>query len=445
MSCHNANGATAAVGIVAGNSATNPFNDAISNGYDQMSRGSVVAVFDQMNPNNAAHHAVRAPKYNTRTKATSPNKAAFNAFSSATNPGIRQTLYDAGVFVSTYTPLGATLTVADNSQLHCGDCHTVGQWKPGSTTANGVVTTVAIGAHGSNNEYLLRNAFGSDALHHQDGSNGSTVATKGSFSTATTIPALTTTTPSVFIPPTGTVVGVQAAGGNYVCYLCHTIAFYGSNGAHNGIDGSNNCNGYKNDSAGLTGAGTATSRVPLINQVPNNVFGMTCANCHAAGNQGFGGIHGNPNSFLAYSGLTTPVPGNFTATTRVPYRFMGGMSLRYNGGNQPSNGTWEQRTFNKTSHDGCYNLTTVADTTTGVLTAGVNTVGDYSNGATLIKLWGPDAWANANTAGNGGSSAQQNNGTVAGSWGACGHHTGSTSVGSGATGPTRNVQRPLSY
>jgi hypothetical protein len=261
------------------------------------------------------------------------------------------------------------------------------------------------------------------------------------------------------------VVGVQANGGNYVCFLCHTITFYGATGGHNGIfaQATQGCNNSLNESVGRTGAGTATSRVPRIGTYTvngvnlggtANVFGMTCTNCHAAGNQGFGGIHGNSNAFSAYSGLTGPAP-NFGLTNRVPYRFMGGMSLRYNGGNQPSTGTWEQKTFNNTSHDGCYNLTTVGDNSNaGAFVAGNTT--SYTNGATMIKLWGPDAWANANTAGNGGSSALQNNGTVAGSWGACGHHTGSTTAGSGQVSPSteatavggvvgRAVQRPLSY
>jgi hypothetical protein len=175
-----------------------------------------------------------------------------------------------------------------------------------------------------------------------------------------------------------------------------------------------------------------------------NVFGLTCSNCHAAGNQGFGGIHGNANAFSAYSGLTGPV-SNFGFTSRVPYRFMGGMSLRYNGGNQPSTGTWEQKTFNKTSHDGCYNLTTQTDSSGGEANlVPDNTTTSYTNGATMLKLWGPDPFANANTAGNGSTSTAQNNGTVAGSWGACGHHTGSATAAN-PTSPTRTVQRPLSY
>ena len=90
--------------------------------------------------------------------------------------GERKTLYDAGRFVVTYLTLadaagengarnGGT-TLGDDSTLHCGDCHTVGQYKPGSAVnGDGSATTVVIGAHGSENEYMLRNSIGTDALH----------------------------------------------------------------------------------------------------------------------------------------------------------------------------------------------------------------------------------------------------------------------------------------
>ena len=411
MSCHNANGAPnalAALGTAAvpGQTALNPFGDTISNGYDQMSRGSVVAVFEQFDTTNSSHHAVRGQKFTTRARTAA---GIWNQYSSATSPGSRHTLVEKGMFTS-YTPLGpvGTAVVGDDSVIHCGDCHTVGQFKPASTTdSNGNTANIAvIGAHGSVNEYMLRNAYGSDALHYQDGSNGSTVAN-------------------------GTTIGVQATGGNYVCYLCHNINTYGSNRAHNGIDSGNNCNGYGVESVGLLANGTgAAKRVPGIG-AKGNVFGMTCTHCHTAGQQGFGGIHGNKGNYAykAYSGVTDATGNSFGLVNRQPYRFMGGMSLRYNGGNQPSTGRWEQKTLNKTSHDGCYNLTTAADTPSGT--------------PTLIRLWGTNTTANANINGNGSTSSVQNDGT-AGAWGACGHHTGSTTAGNPTNG-TRTIQRPLSY
>jgi hypothetical protein len=433
MSCHNNAGAPttfAALGTaIAGlgtSSALNPFGDTLSNGYDQIARPQVVGVYEQFDTANTSHHAVRGKKYNVRTSPVAGRSALWAKYSSATNTGARQTLYEAGAFVATYTPLGAAASVGDDSTLHCGDCHTVGQFKAGSTTnALGTPTTAVIGAHGSANEYMLRNAYGSDALHHQGGYNGSTIGV------------------------------VSAAGGNYVCFLCHNIANYnGTDGTHNGIDESTRCNGQ--ETVGLKGvqaaAGTATGTG--LNQTQNtfrisgvstgsgqgNLFGYSCAYCHNAGDKGFGGIHGTNATFKAYSGSTSS-----TLVTRKPYRFMGGLSLRYNGGNNPDNasaatgGSWERKAVSSGNHDGCYNLTTTADNT--------------SAGQNMLRIWGTDATSN----GTGATSTDQNKGvnynasaanppvvTNMGTWGACGHHTGSTTSGA-ATGPTRKIQRPLSY
>jgi hypothetical protein len=423
FSCHNSNGApnaVAAIGttFITNQTAKNPFGDLVSNGYDQMSRNNVVNVFDAFNPANVSHHAVRGQKYTIRTSPTVAGgrnlPGGFNQYSSTSNPGTRRTLFEANMFVSTYTPLGSVTagTVGDNSTLHCGDCHTVGQWKPASTTnALGTPTTVAIGAHGSVNEYMLRNAFGTDALHHQDGYNGSTAAT------------------------------VTAAGGNYVCYLCHAVATYGANQRHNGIDNGNNCNGH--ETVGQTGvqtvAGVATStaatnqanlfRVSGVSSSngQGNVFGYSCAQCHNAGNQGFGGIHGSNTSFTSYSGVTGV---STTPIDRKPYRFMGGLSLRYNGGNNATGNpsAWERKTLTSASREGCYNLGTTADRTT------------------YIYLWGTSVAANTTATGTLGNvvSTSQDDGSINGSWGACGHHNGAT-TGAAQTAPARTIQRPLSY
>jgi hypothetical protein len=414
FSCHNAAGAPAAVtavgaALIPGQTARNPFGDTISNGYDQMSRGNVVNVFDAFAPGNVSHHAVRAAKYTVRTSPTSPaaRTAVWSKYSSATNPGARKTLFEAGAFVTAYTPLGAAASVADDSMLHCGDCHSVGQWKPASTTnALGTPTTVAIGAHGSVNEYMLRNAFGTDALHHQGGYNGSVAGV------------------------------VSADGGNYVCYLCHNISKYnGADGTHNGIDEGPRCNGQ--ETVGLSGVqtvvGVATGQGK--NQTANiyrvsgiaasgaqgNVFGYSCAYCHNAGNQGFGGIHGSNTSFKAYSGAGAT--NTQQLIDRKPYRFMGGLSLKYNGGNNAgvNPGTWERKALSSTSREGCYNLTTTADR------------------GTFIYNWGTNATVNGTL-----TSLVQDDGTINGSWGACGHHTGASTVAAG-TMPNRKIQRPLSY
>ena len=442
MSCHNSGGAPAAVGIVAGNSASNPFNDGITNEYDQVARPAVVAVFDQFDTTATSHHAVRGKKYSQRSRsamaATGTNsKAAFVQYSGnptyptpsgavLTNystqatgkiaiaaagigpkfPGQRQTIYEAGLFVSTYTPLGATVNVGDDSTLHCGDCHSVGQFKPGSTTnAAGVATTAVIGAHGAANEYLLRNALGTDALHHGSSSKGG------------------------------------PNDNSYVCYICHSPTAtngYSTSGGHGGV-GSGDCLDTANaESVGKVGFGGSfgTSRAGVqTSGTGGNIFGYTCAHCHNSGqNRTFGGIHGSgpavgAATFMTYSAVgglvvtpnTTGRTGNaaFAIVAKKAYRFMGGLSNRYNGGGSVSK--WEAATQTKASREGCYNQTTVADSS--------NT-----------KLWDTGAPVDVNGVQDvGGADA-----SAAGSWGSCGHHIGSTTGGSGTTA-TRRVQRPLTY
>jgi len=83
MSCHNASGAVTAyknissainhaTGLTGTPSATNPFGDLLTNAYDQKVRPAVVAVYDQFNPTNPSHHAVRATKYSGRSRYTTP-------------------------------------------------------------------------------------------------------------------------------------------------------------------------------------------------------------------------------------------------------------------------------------------------------------------------------------------------------------------------------------
>ncbi|MEI6305533.1 MAG: hypothetical protein WCP33_01805, partial [Deltaproteobacteria bacterium] len=214
FSCHDTDGAAGLhdVGLdtATGGSRLNPFGDTLTNGYDQIARPRVIDVKTAFTTTNASHHAVSGQRYTYRFS-TVANAAAWKAANpaefakvygtaaavpaadiaeghtytinggSVTSPfgtgltfdvagpeeGGDATLYEAGKFVYSYVPLGATLSVADNSIIHCGDCHTVGQWKAGSSTnADGSKTTAAIGAHGSNNDYLLRNSLGTDAIHN---------------------------------------------------------------------------------------------------------------------------------------------------------------------------------------------------------------------------------------------------------------------------------------
>jgi hypothetical protein len=305
LSCHDANGATSpasqtiqafinANGVVAAGktaSALNPFGDTISNQYDKMQRPAVVDANSQFNTSNNSHHAVKGKRYSGRSRATNGGTiadAAFTANSSANLPGKRTTIYDAGKFTTTYVTLanaggetglrnGGT-KLGDDSTLHCGDCHTVGQWKAGSSiNADGTATPVAIGAHGSANEYLLRNSMGTDARHQG-------------------------------IPQT-TAKGLLLDGVTplLVCYNCHKVANYGT-AAHVGEQVSeNNCNMATNTNT-VNKVGTDrlmsqyTKTIGTLVAGANsgadysNIFGIQCNNCHnsgiSAGNI-FGGIHGS--------------------------------------------------------------------------------------------------------------------------------------------------------
>src|SRR6185369_6866880 len=234
------------------------------------------------------------------------------------------TLYEAGKFVATYIPLGATQNVADNSTLHCGDCHTVGQWAAGtSTNADGTATTAAIGAHGSANEYMLRNSLGTDALHNSltyvcfnchkagliVGSTG-TVANAGfgqlhpvqnknqvlGYATAHAVSAFHIQCQADSADNTGNSNGVYAAaqGGGPVpnrlisSWEPDKVKSYDYLNAPGAT-------------AALPAAATSTSWIGTASGSDNgsgNITGIACTNCHnSALRSGFGGIHGGDNSY----------------------------------------------------------------------------------------------------------------------------------------------------
>jgi hypothetical protein len=521
MSCHNSAGAPAAVGIVAGNSATNPFNDTISNGVDGVARNAVVGVYEQFDPSNRSHHGVRAAKYSGRTRATTANPSVFTQYSGAavspiyatsgtygpspsdgtilsksnlgaslhtnslagigpTSPGTRMTIYEAGFFVATYTPLGDTRSVADDSVIHCGDCHTVGQFKAGSTTnAAGVATTAVIGAHGSNNEYLLRTSTGVDEIHVNAEFASETTSATGGTSVA---PAGT-----VFGAPYNMKLGiggpVRPTGGSvaltnptenfYVCFLCHKANVYGATeavpfaanptltygetrmGGHGGL---HPCNDPVDaESTGKVGS----ARVNYFGggeKGGGNLFGYTCAHCHNAGNKGFGGIHGSNTAFGNYSAAggwanSASTDANVARVSRQTYRFMGGLSLKYNGGATASK--WESQVLQKSNREGCYNFSVNSAnvSSTGSAKGGGATLvspatvpgRDYNGAVTAASLPGA---ANTQWRTDDASAAEFSDGTsgaqIFGTWGACGHHNGSTASGANATS-LRKVQRPLTY
>jgi len=381
MSCHDANGATSPMSIqiqafinsnglaAAGKtaSARNPFGDTISNRYDKMQRPGVVNVDNQFDTTNNSHHAVKGPRYSGRTRTAGArqiaNPAAFAANSSATLWGKRSTIYDSvnattGVselatnpaFNALYVPLAnnggeaaprtGNASLGDDSTLHCGDCHTVGQWKPGvATNAAGVLNTVAIGAHGSNNEYLLRNSIGTDERHTQDAYEKNT--------------ALNTPNPG----PAGTVTLKNPNAPFLVCFNCHSYKRYGSvynatgtTGPHAGeYDASGRCNGVGNTipfngyttgkatdgtqfASRFEGPRSAYSSTPAFapgfplnftkapggvqaatytgEQDPDfgNIFGIQCNNCHNSGiGNAYGGIHGSAKNSPGTANTTLTV------------------------------------------------------------------------------------------------------------------------------------------
>jgi len=329
MSCHDSNGATSPMsvqiqalinnsGIAAQGktaSPSNPFGDTLSNQYDKLQRPAVVDASSQFNTTNNSHHAVKGKKYSGRSRVSKGGTiadAAFTANSSAALPSARSTIYDAGRFTSAYTTLandggesGARnggSTVGDDSTLHCGDCHTVGQFKANvAKNADGSPAAAAIGAHGSNNEYLLRNSIGTDQRH---------------------------------IGPQYTSASVVITTGQpyLICFNCHKFnTYYGVNSHANERGGANeDCNGSFNTRAEPNGAasnlvpptvytGIGTDRLMSIVTVANkadgtaavagglygaettghahtmgNIYGIQCANCHNSGmDNGFGGIHGS--------------------------------------------------------------------------------------------------------------------------------------------------------
>jgi hypothetical protein len=500
MSCHSATGATSPIskqiqavimaqGLNAGvntpspktASPLNPFGDTISNRYDKMQRPGVTNVNSQFNTTNNSHHGVKGKRYSGRTRFAGARQiaapAAFAQNSSALLQGIRSTIFDAGNFNALYVPLGTDGTDAtglgDDSTLHCGDCHTVGQWKAGATTnALGVLNTVPIGAHGSNNEYLLRNSIGSDERHTQNAytSDASNVIT--------------------FTNPNGAFL---------VCYNCHAYKSYGSIYVGTGADAGNpggselfnaqshageydqqaRCNGVgetlpfggfttgKATDGTQFSAGTsngANNRIygkvginspgaPYLGeQSPafGNIFGIQCLNCHNSGiGNAYGGIHGSANNTTAsaLAAIDPSVTGGAyidgTGHTTKVERFLPGLgNAMYSPGSQAG---YTGNVTNDTNWEvkyGAQQLGTVINFTTGAITnasvtatgAGCYTLDKSPTSTTAVTLKldkGPSV------TGIGGPATQ-----IIGTWGGCNDHNGAQGAG---TAFLKRVVRPVTY
>jgi hypothetical protein len=470
FSCHNAAGAPTAIAALAGvavapsgftRSASNPFGDTISNQYDLLARPAVVDAYGQFDTGNSSHHAVRGARFTKNAlnqfekdaiasyNSTAINRSTLTAATPATlgfsldEPNlVVDTMFAAGAFTTAYTPLGATESVRDTSTLHCGDCHTVGQFKPGSSVnADGTPTALAIGAHGSENEYMLRKPNGSE----------------DHIITAPQRDAL-------------------------VCYLCHKAAVYQNNFAngttapiypaeatsrsvgHAGIVSAGptvlECNTDGNNGVGRVGLARVRSESPAtdfldpvnVNKVAQgkyagngggNILGMKCANCHnASDKKTFGGIHGNAGNatYTTYSAASSwPASGDvYTAVQRKPYRFLPGLgNFRYNGGATPEQ--WTQRSLyaGKGERRGCYTLNGASSR----VVAGV--AGKANIMPTRAVLSGDNVATNATGFVPGSADIANDNG-ILGSWGSCSDHAGSSY--SGVSEPlARTIIRPLTY
>jgi hypothetical protein len=514
MSCHNAAGAVTAFANVSSGlkhmtavpgasaaSPLNPFGDLIQNNYDGLSRGAVVAVFDQFDPSNTSHHAVRAARYTASTAGTPgalssafSNISASNAAAPApyTGTNLRYatgtsyvgTMSDTGKFITAYKPLvdnnGTFAPLADNSQLHCGDCHTVGQWAArGSagftaySTAFGAGVTkyyqTQIGAHGSGNEYMLRNSDGNNSLNPMSlvcyNCHAASLYGSGVSSTSVVSTKLFVTSG---VGPNGPLnggaknplvswtlynyTGVRSAAAPFNGYgLLNntagvknvTTGAISTANAHDGVAGTLgnvHCNDDMNNTAGLTGLArlnSANKTAAAFGQYTNghygngggaNAFGIKCSNCHNSGdgtNAGYGGIHGNAfrvgntatvitnAAYTTYSSTTagTGTGAAWATTSHQPYRFLPGLgNFRYNGGSD-----WTLSKFAVSGRSGCYTLNGSS----------------LSTGPTKIKNAATGRYTSTNMVGN-------DNGLL-GTWGACTEHTNNDHV------PTRNILRPTTY
>ena len=474
FSCHNAAGAASAFTISNSTSPMNPFNDLVTttaNGYDKQGRpGGVVAVFEQFTPTNFSHHGVRGKRYITRSTATAIANGTTNSLTVAgqATPALtgfyastQQTLFGGGLMTADYTPLGAAATVGDDSTLHCGDCHTVGQWR--AVDVGTKYNQAVIGAHGSTNEYMLRNNVGTDQIHglssfvcfncHNDKAAGDI---RGGYYAS----AFWNQTSSWRAVNSGSAAGVgffkvhinslhtSAVGSTTFFRWPNTLKADGSFVFvdHGKPYESSGCIG---SSAGIpftsyTGSvhyiisSTTIGVVGRTNFDNGNITGIGCINCHNSGRTGFGGIHGSNATYTTGWSFATatplPAPPQYPspttntgyASTQSVYRFMPGMG---NYGYVPPN-------------PGFINTTTVGRRSVGVTgkaawewNGGATVAGGcYTNNAPNGMVLN----GNTNAAINGGDNIQ---------WSGCNHHSADRRDIGGAMRNTTsgNIGRTLFY
>jgi hypothetical protein len=547
MSCHNADGAVTAVAdiplgtlSISGQpivqSALNPFADKIQNNYDGLFRNAVVPVFDQFDPSNTSHHAVRAARYTATTSNDVNGVTAGNptgkitAFASisANNASLGYknlrylngtsyvgTMSDTGKFATAYKPLvnnnGAMSLITDASQIHCGDCHTVGQWAARGTVefksysaAYGAGVTKyykqAIGAHGSGNEYMLRNNNGDNTLNPMAlvcyNCHAATLYGSGSTSTATRIKVQVSGIYANGLPndtlngaPNGAMAdktqwklynytsatrtfgpyaggfgllfnGTETAAMSYSNFALKTPAALTSTAtAHDGVAGtlqSVHCNDDQNNTAGLTGLARLNSSNKQFNSFMSytsghynaggaNAFGIKCANCHNSGDgtyPGYGGIHGNAFrvSDTRQGGINQSVVKNAAYTT---YSSQTGTYKIDNVNNLPK--TVSHQPYRFLPGLGNFRYNGGSDWSLKQVSTKATSVGCYTLSGTSTSTAAPTypkgstRFTNAANVAAGRVNFVADDNGLLGTWGACTDHAGNDH------GPARNVLRPTQY
>ncbi len=276
LSCHDVDGAASTFnsganeGLGFTGSATNPFADsAITNEYDQRSRGAVVNIRNKVdayvdNSNNPITPVDREGGAEPRTADSRPDPTdgiysrhairGDGTFGSGSVYGTSQmptNRWEA-------RPSGGSWN--DTSLMGCADCHTT----DGANGASG-------NAHGAGTEYLLKNKDGSSATE-----------------------------------PTFDIRSADVSQIN--CYKCHSWTWY-----------SRERNSEHTDS-NSDWVFLADQDFPQRVASNGNVYGLPCTNCH--GGFGWGAIHGTSDMFNINDGTGTP-------SQRQAYRFTNGASLRF--------------------------------------------------------------------------------------------------------------------
>ena len=277
LSCHDSDGASANFnsgsneGLGYTGSASNPFADsAITNEYDQVNRVSVVNIRNRVDAYvNATNSPItpidREGGAEPRTADGRPDPT-LGIYSRHAIRG-DGTFGSGSVYGSSQIPTnrwvpratGNTGSWNDTSVMGCADCHTT----DGANTTNG-------NAHGSNTEYLLKDADG-----------------------------LATTEPGFDVR--------NADVSKINCYKCHIWSWYAREKNFEHTD---------NNSDWVFTADQTGSASRLGGN--GNLYGLPCTNCHG-GAPTFGTIHGTSDTFNINAG----------PAQREAYRFMNGASLRY--------------------------------------------------------------------------------------------------------------------